>query len=88
MQLIPSKKREICWAHLKRDFERMSHSWNSEVKILGCYLRNVATEIFALKKALLKRSSQSTQGHWSCSSSKKYHEIRADDVWMIQKILH
>ncbi|GFY80014.1 transposase IS66 family protein [Trichonephila inaurata madagascariensis] len=42
------------WAHLSRDFERLVHSWNIEVKVLGCYLRNVATELFALKKALLK----------------------------------
>jgi hypothetical protein len=32
----------------------MAHSWNIEVKVQGCYLRNVATELFALKKALLK----------------------------------
>lgn len=48
------KNRQICWAHLSRDFERLAHSWNIKVKVLGCYLRNVATELFALKKALLK----------------------------------
>ncbi len=32
----------------------LKHSWNIEVKILGCYLRDVAAELFALKKALLK----------------------------------
>lgn len=32
----------------------LKHSWNIEVKILGCYLRDVAVELFALKKALLK----------------------------------
>ncbi len=37
-----------------RDFERLAHSWKFEVKVLGCYLRNVANELFALKKALLK----------------------------------
>lgn len=47
------EKRQICWAHLIRDFERLAHSWNIEVKILGCYLRDVATELLALKKALL-----------------------------------
>ncbi|MBS9529058.1 IS66 family transposase, partial [Wolbachia endosymbiont of Ceratitis capitata] len=48
------EKRQICWAHLIRDFERLAHSWNVEVKVLGCYLRNVTIELFALKKALLK----------------------------------
>ncbi len=48
------KNRQICWAHLARDFERLAHSWKFEVKVLGYYLRNVATELFALKKALLK----------------------------------
>ncbi|GFY65290.1 hypothetical transposase, putative [Trichonephila inaurata madagascariensis] len=33
------KNRQICWAHLSRDFERLVHSWNIEVKVLGCYLR-------------------------------------------------
>lgn len=48
------ENRRICWAHLSRDFERLAHSWNTEVKVLGCYLRDVAAELFALKKALLK----------------------------------
>jgi len=47
------KNRQICWAHLARDFKRFEHSWNLEVKIIGCYLSQVAKELFALKKALL-----------------------------------
>jgi hypothetical protein len=32
------------------EFKRLAHSWNTEVKVLGCYLRDVAAELFALKK--------------------------------------
>lgn len=51
---FPSKKRQICWAHLARDFERLANSWNIDVKVLGCYLKDIAIELFALKKALSK----------------------------------
>ena len=46
------KNRQICWAHLARDFERFSHSAHAEVKPIGEYLKNVAFEMFGLKKAL------------------------------------
>lgn len=46
------ENRQICWAHLARDFERFAHSSNIEVKTLGCYLRQVAAELFTLQKAL------------------------------------
>ncbi|WP_341790541.1 IS66 family transposase [Rickettsia endosymbiont of Polydrusus tereticollis] len=46
------ENRQICWAHLARDFERFAHSQHIEVKKLGCYLRQVASELFALQKAL------------------------------------
>ena len=38
------ENRQICWVHLSRNFERLAHIWNTEVKVLGCYLRNVAAE--------------------------------------------
>ena len=44
--------RQICWAHLARDFERFANSANQSVKVVGEYLKQVACEIFALKKAL------------------------------------
>ena len=46
------EKRQICWAHLLRNFERLSNSWNSEVMSLGRCLKDAATELFVLKKAL------------------------------------
>ncbi|UPA55712.1 transposase [Wolbachia pipientis] len=46
------EKRQICWAHLLRNFERLSHSWNSEVMRLGHCLKDAANGLFALKNAL------------------------------------
>ncbi len=46
------EKRQICWAHLLRNFERLSHSWNSEVMRLGNCLKDAANGLFALKNAL------------------------------------
>jgi transposase len=46
------ENRQVCWAHLSRDFERLAHSFQPEVKVMGSYLKNVASELFALKKAL------------------------------------
>lgn len=46
------EKRQICWAHLLRNFERLSHSWNSEVMRLGHCLKDAANGLFTLKNAL------------------------------------
>ena len=46
------ENRQVCWAHLSRDFMRFAHSCNIEVKVLGCYLGSVAFELFGLRKAL------------------------------------
>jgi len=53
------ENRQICLAHLARDFERLANSWNSDVKMMGCYLKNVVTELFCLKKSLLKNEIDS-----------------------------
>jgi hypothetical protein len=45
---------QICWAYLSGNFERLAHSWNTEVELLGCYLRDVAADLFAIIKAPLK----------------------------------
>jgi transposase len=47
------ENRQLCWSHLSRDFERFANSANTEVKINGESLRQIAYEIFALKKSLL-----------------------------------
>ena len=47
--------RQVCWAHLARDFERFSNSCNAEVSIVGHYLKNTANELFSLKNAFLEK---------------------------------
>jgi transposase len=39
---------------LLRNFERLSNSWNNEVKSLGRYIKNTANELFTLRRALSK----------------------------------
>jgi len=46
------ENRQICWAHLRRDFERFANSSHNEIKRIGEYLGLVACELFGLKKAL------------------------------------
>ena len=45
------EQRQICWAHLARDFERMAHSRLSAVRDLGGALVQLTGEVFALDKA-------------------------------------
>ena len=52
------ENRQICWAHLSRDFERFSHSFHGEVKTIGCYLKNIAAELFNLHKALNNKETE------------------------------
>jgi transposase len=44
--------RQVCWSHLARDFERFAGSSNRDVKAIGEYLKQTASELFALSKAL------------------------------------
>jgi len=46
------ENRQICLAHLARDFERFANSSHAEVKPIGEYLRRVIQEVFSLKKSL------------------------------------
>lgn len=47
------ENRQVCWSHLARDFERLAHSYDPAIKPMGYYLKNVASELFALKQALI-----------------------------------
>ncbi|MCT4697302.1 IS66 family transposase [Candidatus Cardinium sp. TP] len=53
---FPPTHRQLCWSHLARDFERYAHSWHSDVKRLGVYLKEIASELFALHRAFLNQS--------------------------------
>lgn len=50
-----AENRQICWAHLRRDFARFAHSENSFVREYGTYLTYGADELFTLKNALLSK---------------------------------
>jgi transposase len=48
------KNRQICWAHLVREFERFRVSYIGSVSVIGYYLKLVANELFKLKDSVLK----------------------------------
>lgn len=45
------KNRQICWAHLARDFERFAHSKNIEISKIGKALKSLSNRMFAVNKA-------------------------------------
>lgn len=47
-------KRQICWSHLARDYERFAHSLNPSLSEKGKRLVMIAREVFKLNKALIK----------------------------------
>ena len=49
---LDDEMRQICWAHLRRDFARVSSSNHSKVMKFGIYLEQLALELFALRDAL------------------------------------
>jgi transposase len=45
------EKRQICWSHLSRDFERFAHSLHASLLEKGSRLVEVPKEMFAIDKA-------------------------------------
>ncbi len=45
------ENRQICWAHLARDFERFVHSKNVEVSKIGHALKSLSNKVFVVDKA-------------------------------------
>lgn len=45
------EKRQICWSHLKRDFQRFSHSRNESLSEYGRALEQIGQDVFMLEKA-------------------------------------
>jgi transposase len=46
-----NEKRQICWSHLKRDFQRFAHSRNVALAAYGRILEQIGYEVFVLEKA-------------------------------------
>lgn len=49
------QNRQICWAHLLRDFERLANSANTEVQKNGIELRSYCKEVFRVVKSFDNR---------------------------------
>lgn len=46
------EKRQVCWSHLERDFQRFAHSRDPLLARQGEALVGISQEVFAMKKAL------------------------------------
>jgi transposase len=74
--------RQVCWAHLKREFTRLSHSRYEEISNMGMDLCDITSELFALKKSLLegiidklyflRRARKLRQRCWYCLKKVAY----------------
>ena len=47
------EKRQVCWSHLMRDFERFAQSRDADLNFIGRHMVNVAQEMFGLHRRLL-----------------------------------
>jgi len=72
--------RQICWAHLARDFERFAGSLNPEVKFIGERLSDIAQRLFSLKKDL----TDSKITNWKFL--KKSKKLRLRSWFYLQKM--
>ena len=53
------ERRQICWSHLKRDFQRFAHSRNVALAQAGQNLEQICREVFALYKAFKNQAINS-----------------------------
>jgi transposase len=49
---FPKDKRQVCWAHIARDFEKFAASSDNDTKMLGIKLTNITKSLFNLEKAM------------------------------------
>jgi transposase len=49
------EKRQVCWAHISRDFERFANSSDADIAAIGVNLGNIAKTLFDLHKKLLAK---------------------------------
>jgi transposase len=53
------EKRQICWSHLKRDFQRFTHSQNDALAEYGRMLEQISYEVFSLEKVFKNQTIDS-----------------------------
>ena len=58
-----ANQRQICWAHLIRDFNRFANSNNSEVKKIGIQLKNCSRFLFKNLKSFKENVLALQKGH-------------------------
>jgi transposase len=82
------EKRQICWSHLKRDFERFAHSQNPSLIHLGTILAQITVEVFALDKALKAQIIDRLFFHRRIRKLKKKMIYALKGVLKVPDILH
>lgn len=82
------EKRQICWSHLKRDFERFAHGQNPSLVHLGTILGQITVEVFALDKALKAQIIDRLFFHRRIRKLKKKMIYALKGVLKVPDILH
>lgn len=67
------EKRQICWSHLARDFERFAHSLDKPLSVKGARMVEIAKEVFSIDKAA--RRQQINESYFLRRISKLQKEL-------------
>jgi transposase len=54
------EKRQVCWSHLSRDFERFAQSRDPDLSFIGKEMHQIAVEILSLHRSLLAKKIEQT----------------------------
>ena len=49
------EKRQVCWSHLMRDFERFAQSRDTDLNFIGRHMVSISEEMFGLHRRLLQK---------------------------------
>ena len=50
------ERRQVCWSHLVRDFERFAQSRDADLNFIGRHMVSIAEEMFGLHRSLLQKN--------------------------------
>ena len=67
------ERRQICWSHLARDFERFAHSLDKRLSVKGARMVEIAKELFTIDKAV--KREQITEAYFLRRISKLQKEL-------------
>lgn len=75
------EKRQICWSHLKRDFQRFAHSQHPSLACQGEILGQITNQVFALERAF------KTKGIDSLFFRRRIRKLKKRMIYTLKGIL-